>query len=54
MQDAGSKEDTHLKRVDLIVSWSHLCVESVGRCQYAGKHPTIRIYSSTDSDGITI
>jgi len=36
MQDAGSKEDTHLRREDLIVSWLQLCVESFGRCQYAG------------------
>src|SRR5882762_11152592 len=36
MQDAGSKEDTHLRREDLIVSWRQLCVESFGRCQYAG------------------
>jgi len=36
MQDAGSKEDTHLRREDLTVSWRQLCVESFGRCQYAG------------------
>ena len=36
MQGAGSKEDTHLRREDLIVSWRQLCVESFGRCQYAG------------------